>query len=152
MKRIASAILLPLLLADCAMTQVGGVMRPTVSGSIVVRDPDGSQRSWAPDRCVSGDLAYFVGFDFLSTRDDGHLRAALEPIDNSPVVRWTSTASGVQQSVVLHSADCARLDVDAQPTDWRVDEVREFAGHVDLQCTLPDGKRLEGRIAVDHCH
>lgn len=151
MKRIAAAILLPLLLAACAMTQVGGVMHPTVSGSIVVRNPDGSELSWAPDRCASGDLAYFVGFDFQSTRDAGHLRAALEPIDGA-VVRWTSAASGVQQSVVLRSADCARLDVEAQPTDWRVNEVREFAGHVDLQCTLPDGRRLEGRIAVDHCH
>ena len=151
MKYPAAAAWLPLLLSACAMTEVGGVMHPTVSGDVVVRGPDGSELHWAPDRCVSGDLAYFAGFDFLSTHDEGRLRAALDPIDG-PVVRWTSETAGVEQSVVLHRTDCAQLDVDAKLTAWRVNEVREFTGYVDLQCTSPEGMQLEGRIAVDHCH
>lgn len=151
MKYTAATALLPLLLSACAMTEVGGVMHPTVSGSLTVRSPDGNEVRWTPDQCVSGDLAYFAGFDFLSTHDEGHLRAALDPIDG-PVVRWTSVASGVQQSVVLHHADCTRLDVEARLTDWRVNDVREFAGYVDLQCASSDGARFEGHLAVDHCH
>jgi hypothetical protein len=143
-------VLLPLLLAGCAMTQVAGVMHPTVSGSIVLHRIDGSEVHWTPDRCSSGDNALFVGFDFLSTHDDGHLRVVLEPIEG-PVVRWTSGA-GSQDRTVLHRADCARLDVEAQPTAWRVNDVREFAGHVDLQCDATDGTHFEGHIAVDHCH
>jgi hypothetical protein len=151
MTRTAPAGLLPMLLAGCAMTQVGAVMHPTISGSVTVRSTDGTEVSWAPDRCTSGDLAYFVGFDFLSTHDDSHLRAVLEPIDG-PVVRWTSTASGAQHTTVLRSVDCETLQLDVQPTAWRVNEVREFAGHVDLRCTMPGGARLQGRIDVDHCH
>jgi hypothetical protein len=151
MKLAAVAALLPILLVGCAVTEVGGVMHPTLSGDIVVRGPDGSELHWKPDRCVSGDLAYFAGFDFLSTRDEGHLRAALDPIDG-PVVRWTSATTGAPQSIVLRRIDCTRLDVEARLTDWRVNEVREFAGYVDLQCASPGGMRLEGRIAVDHCH
>jgi hypothetical protein len=149
MKRALAAAVL-LLLAACAMSHIGGVIRPTISGSIIVTGTTGAQR-WSPDRCVSGDLAYFAGFDFLSSHDGGHLRAALNPIDG-PAVRWTSSAATGQRAVIARHEHCAVLDVDAQPTAWRVNEVREFAGHVELRCTLADGTRLEGRVNVDHCH
>lgn len=150
MNRGAGAIL-PLLLAGCAMTQVADVMHPTISGSVVVRSADGVEVRWTPDRCRSGDYAYFVGFDLLSARDQGYLRAVLEPIDG-PVVRWTSGADGAQHPIILRRADCNLLDVDARATAWRVNDVREFTGHVDLRCDSPDGTHLEGRITVDHCH
>jgi len=152
MKRMfATALLLPLLLAGCAVTQVAGVMHPTVSGGIVLSRTDGTDLHWTPDRCTSGDVARFVGFDFLSTHDEGHLRVVLEPIDG-PAVRWTQGAGSTQDRIVLHRADCARLDVDVQPTAWEVNDVREFAGYVDLLCDSPGGLRFEGRIVVDHCH
>ncbi|HET7062655.1 MAG TPA: hypothetical protein VFI49_00170 [Rudaea sp.] len=133
------------------MTQVASVMHPTMSGGIVLRRIDGTEQHWTPDRCSSGDIARFVGFDFLSTHDEGHLRVVLEPIDG-PAVRWTYVAGSTQDRTVLRRADCARLDVDVQPTAWEVNDVREFAGYVDLQCDLPGGLHIEGRIAVDHCH
>jgi len=141
-----------LLLGACAVTQVGDVMHPSISGSLDIRAADGSRTRWTPDRCVSGDLAYFAGFDFLSSQDSGHLRAALDPIDG-PVARWTQGGAGPEQAtLILRRTDCATLDVDPQPTAWRVNDVREFAGHVSLSCTAPDGTRVEGRIDVDHCH
>lgn len=151
MKRAFVAVLFPLVFTGCAMTQVAGVMHPTISGGVVLRRVDGTEQHWTPDRCSSGDVARFVGFDFLSTHDAGHLRVVLEPIDG-PAIRWTYGAGSTQDRTVLRRADCARLDVDAQPTAWEVNDVREFAGHVDLQCDLPDGLHIEGRIAVDHCH
>jgi hypothetical protein len=142
-----------LLLGACAVTQVDSVMRPSISGSLDIRAADGSQTTrWTPDRCVSGDLAYFAGFDFLSSQDPGHLRAALDPIDG-PAARWTQGGAGPERAVlILRRADCATLDLDVQPTAWRINDVREFAGHVRLSCTAPDGTRVEGRIDVDHCH
>jgi len=146
---VASTIFL--LLGACAVTQVGSVMRPAISGSLDIRAADGSQIRWTPDRCVSGDLAYFVGFDFLSSRGSGHLRAALDPIDG-PAARWTQGAGPERAALVLRGTDCVTLDLDVQPTAWRVNDVREFAGHVSLSCAAPDGTRVEGRIEVDHCH
>ena len=149
MKPAALAILLPVL-AACAATQVGSVMHPTVSGSLMIGDNDSSTTEWSPDRCVSGDRAYFAGFDFASSHDAGQLRAALTPVDG-PVVRWSHPAG--RTPLVMRSADCSVLEVAAQPTAWYVNDVREFAGHVELHCVLPGGgPRIDGRIDVDHCH
>ena len=149
--RVIIASLLPLALMGCAMTQVASVMHPTMSGGIVLRRIDGTEQHWTPDRCSSGDIARFVGFDFLSTHDEGHLRVVLEPIDG-PAVRWTYGSGSTQDRTVLRHADCARLDVDVHATDWHVNDVRDFSGYVDLQCASPAGLQVEGRIAVDHCH
>ena len=143
-------ILLCAQLAGCAIADVNGVIHPAITGDLTITDSAGASTHWSADRCVSGDLAYFAGFDFLSSHDAGHLRAALSPIDG-PVIRWSrDDASG--KFIVARRGDCALLEVDVQPTAWRVNEVREFAGSVTIQCTLPDGTRIDGRIAVDHCH
>ena len=151
MTRPFATALLALLLADCAVTQVAGVVHPTISGSIDLRRADGTRLHWTPDQCSSGAHALFVGFDFLSTLDDGHLRVVLEPVDGA-ALRWTSGTGSAQERIVLHRADCTRLDVDVHPTAWEVNDVREFAGYVDIQCAAPDGLQVEGRIGVDHCH
>lgn len=150
MKRLALTSL-PLLLSACVLGQIGQIMHPTVSGSLIVHKADGNELRWTPDHCASGDLEYFVGFDFLSSKDAGQLRALLDPIAG-PAVRWKSGAGESQHVEVLHRSDCTRLDLDVQPTAWRVNEVREFTGHIELQCTTADGSRIEGHIAVDHCH
>ena len=137
------------LLGACAVSQVGGVMHPTLSGSLSVRHADGVVTPWSPDRCVSGDLAYFAGFDFLSSQDGGQLRAAVQPIDG-PVVRWSGAASSAPR--IVRATDCSVLDVAVHPTDWHVNDVRDFAGHVEMHCLLADGLRIDGRIDVDHCH
>jgi hypothetical protein len=150
MKRSLAASLLPLVLAGCAVTQVASVMHPTVSGSIVVRRADGAELRWTPDRCSSGDNALFVGFDFLSTHDEGRLRIVVEPIDG-PALRWTYGAATTQNPVVLHRSDCARLDVDVHATDWHVNDVAILPATSTFNVTYP-GLHFEGRIAVDHCH
>jgi hypothetical protein len=150
MKRFAP-FCLPLLLSACALGQVGAVVHPTISGSILVRHADGAELRWTPDRCASGDRGYFVGFDFLSSQNSGQFRALVDPIAG-PAIRWKPTTGESPHAEVLRRSDCSKLDMDVQPTAWRVNEVREFAGHIELQCTTADGSRIEGRIAVDHCH
>jgi hypothetical protein len=142
------ACFLPLALGACALGEVGGVTHPTLSGSVIVRLADGSESRWTPDRCVSGDLEYFVGFDFLSQAHDHQLRALLDPIAG-PVLRWNTAG---KSDTVLRTADCTVLELDVRPTAWRVNDVREFAGHVTLQCQAPDGVRLDGQLSIDHCH
>jgi hypothetical protein len=150
MKRLAPTTL-PLLLSACALGHVSAVVHPTISGGVRVRHADGTELRWTPDRCVSGDLEYFVGFDFLSSNNAGQLRALVDPLAG-PAIRWKSGAGESQHVEVLHRRDCSELDLDVRPTAWRVNDVREFAGHIELQCTTADGSRIEGSIAVDHCH
>ena len=149
--RTPISLLIPILVAGCAVAQIGAVMHPTISGSIVLHRPDGSELRWTPDRCQSGDVEYFVGFDFLSSSNNIQLRALLDPI-NGPVARWKSGAQDAPHMDILRPNNCGKLDLDVQATAFRVNEVREFVGHVELQCAAADGTRIEGRIDVDHCH
>jgi hypothetical protein len=138
-------------LAGCSIAQIGSVIHPTVSGSLTVRRADGTELHWSPDHCQSGAVEYFVGFDFLSSSNNSQLRALQDPI-NGPVVRWKSGPKDAPHTDILRHADCGKLDLDVQPTEFRVNDVREFAGHVELQCVAADGTRIEGRIDVDHCN
>ena len=144
--RLALLSALPLLLSACVLGQVGAVIHPTVSGSLIIHQTDGTDVHWTPDRCISGDLGYFLGFDFVSSQDQRTLRAWIDA-SSQPLAQWTTT-----QALPLRAGDCSKLEVVVQPTGWRVNEVRELAGHVELQCTTADGTRIEGRLAVDHCH
>jgi hypothetical protein len=138
-------LLLPLLLSACALGQIGAVAHPTVSGGVEVKTGDVMAR-WNPDRCVSGDRSYFLGFEFRSGTDSQALRAWREP-GGETVALWTSDRG----SITLHASDCDRLELDVHPTGWRVNEVREFAGSTEMSCRLPQGT-LEARLSVDHCH
>jgi len=148
--RLAAACA-PLLLGGCVVGQIPAVMHPTIEGGIVVRNGT-SETRWTPDGCRSGDRAYFAGFDFVSSRDGARLRAALSPIDG-PAVAWMPASTGAAQPILtLRRSDCSVVDVVAEPTQWRVNDVREFTGHVTLHCSAADGTQFEGRIDVDHCH
>ena len=138
---------LPLLHA-CTLGQIGAVVHPTVNGTLLVRGADGAQRQWTPEHCASGDLDYFLGLDFSSVPDGQRLRAIREPTGET-LVLWTTPAS---TTATLRATDCAELRLDIQPTGWRVNEVREFAGALRLRCQLPDGGAIEGSVSVDHCH
>lgn len=135
------------LLAGCALGQIGAVMHPTVAGSLDMRPADGAPSQWTPDRCASGDWNYFLGFDFSATHDPGQLRAIREPAGDI-LVRWTSP----QGDRMFRSADCSQLVLEVRPTGWRVNEVREFAGHLELKCQSADGTSIAGTLTVDHCH
>jgi len=135
------------LLHACALGQIGAVVRPTVSGTLLVRGADGAQTQWTPERCTSGDLNYFLGLDFNSKQDGRRLRAIREPTGET-LVLWTTPAG----TATLRAAECAELQLDIQPTGWRVNEVREFAGSLRLRCQLPDDSAFEGSVSVDHCH
>ena len=148
----AIALAMPaLLLTACAATQVVNLMHPTVSGAIEVRTADGQTLHWAADRCVSGDLAYFAGFDFHSNQDGALLRAIADPVEGA-IVRWLPMPASGLPAVTLRPKDCARLELHVEPTQWHVNDVREFAGQLDLSCDAADGTHIEGRLAVDHCH
>ena len=150
MKAIVLAFPL-LLLTACAATQVLDVVHPTVTGSIELRSAGRQPMHWAADRCVSGDLAYFMGFDFHSSQDAALLRALVDPLEGA-IVRWMPAHESGLAPFTLRAKDCTRLDLRVEPTQWHVNDVREYAGQIDLSCDAADGTHIEGHLAVDHCH
>lgn len=138
-------------LGACALGDVVQVTHPSVTGTVTVTRTDGTQTHWTADTCQSGAVEYFVGFDFLSSQNPSQFRAVLDPIEG-PIVRWKPDAAQPSQTFVFRRSECTQLDLDVHQTGWRVNDVREFAGTVDMRCRNAEGVVIEGRLAVDHCH
>lgn len=139
-----SALVLAALLAGCG---AAAVVRPTLDGALSLRRTEGPMLRLAPDQCRSGDREYFYGADFASAAEGWRLRAVRQPLGE---IVLQLDAADVQ--VTLGQAQCARLDLQIAPTGWQINEIRDFAVQLDLDCTLPHGGRLSGRLSADHCH
>ena len=51
-------------------------------------------------------------------------------------------ATPAQQPLRLLRSDCSSLDLTVEPTVWRVNDVREFSGHIALLCAAADGTQV----------
>jgi len=129
-------LLLFLLVPGCA-SSVMDVVRPTITGRI-----DAGGKAITPTRCVSGDRFYFYGADLVDESAGATVRVVIDPLDG-PHVRLMMR----DRDVLLGRKDCTQLAANFQPTGWRVNEFRDFAGDVTLQCG-----DVSGKVEWNHCH
>ena len=125
-----------LLVSGCGST-VMDVVHPTVTGKLEV-----AGQTIAPARCISGDRFYFYGADLVDESAGATLRVVIDPLDG-PRVRLMTR----DRDVVYDRKSCSTLAANLQPTGWRVNEYRDFAGDVVLECG-----DVRGRVEWDHCH
>ena len=147
MRRIG---ILALLLSGCGMSsalrEAKDVANPSVSGELSVRAPQGEPVVWKPDACLSGEYEQFFGFILRSNGSPVVLRAVLDPLDG-PGLRIV----GLEDSMVFRPSTCERLELDVEPTGWRVNDFQDLNGRLDVRCATAEG-RVEGSIEVRHCH
>lgn len=116
-----------------------------VTGAVVVvRGVEESR--FSIDRCVAGEHEMFYGFDLGSADSKLALRAVVDPI-GGPLVR-VATATG---EYVLRKAECETLRVDVRPTGWRINDVRDFAGGVVIDCRAGDAQ-IRADVRISACH
>ncbi|MES1242740.1 MAG: hypothetical protein ABUT39_14080 [Acidobacteriota bacterium] len=143
-------VLAALALAGCSVIkETQQVLSPTVSGEIVIRFTSGELIVWTPAACQTGEIEQFFGF-ILGSDSPIALRAVLDPLDG-PGVRITGVEGTPPHSFVLRPADCRVLDLRLQATDWRINEMRDLNGSLDVSCNLGD-LSVEGSVEVSHCH
>lgn len=137
------------------LREAGEVANPAVLGELTFRDPDGGTLVvWTPDSCISGEVEQFHGFDISSSREPAgsgiRLRAVLDPLDG-PGLRITGLEGSPREGIVLRKADCRTLDLRLSHTGWRVNDVYDLSGSLDVSCAA-SGLELEGSVEVHHCH
>jgi hypothetical protein len=140
-----------LLLAGCGVPgllhEARQVANPTLAGEITIQSNGKEPITWHPDACRSGEHEQFFGFDLDAADSDAHVRAVLDPL-SGPGVRLDGIGT---EPIVLWQSDCALLELDVQPTGWKINEYRDLTGRLELDCTT-SGRRITGRIDVQHCH
>ena len=117
-------------------------------GEILVRGEKVGELLLRPEACLSGDRGSFRGVDLLAP--PFVLRVVAEPIEGLAVVLIDSE-SGERRGIFRRSA-CAVLRGDVQRTGWRVNDVADVSGFVEIECRLPSGEELLGSITFEHCH
>ena len=149
--------LLALLLSGCGMSSVlreaKDVANPSVVGELTVRAPRGEPVAWRPDACLSGEHEQFFGFILRSDGSPVVLRAVIDPLDG-PGLRVVGLEGRPAWSsgLVVRPDACERLDLVVEPTGWRVNDIQDLSGTLDVRCTTADGASLEGSVEVRHCH
>lgn len=139
-------------LAGCGtIEEARQVVNPAVAGEIVIRTSGSEPIFWSPAVCQTGEIEQFFGFIVGAADSPIVLRAVLDPLDG-PGLRITGLEGPPPYGVVLRPADCKTLDLRVQPTSWRVNEMRDLSGTLDMSCTLDGGMSLEGSVEVSHCH
>ena len=146
--RTIICLIIPVVAAGCALVSIPN---PIITGSLVVHHLDGGQEVWTADRCLSGDRDNFVGWDFSSSSNGSQLRVLVDPI-KGPVGRWQSGPPDAPHTDVLGGKHCDSFSATVKPTVFKFNEVQDYAGHLELKCSLADGSTIEGGLAVDHCH
>lgn len=140
-----------LLLGGCVVGEIKDLMHPTVSGEILVQQPSGQTQHLAPDTCYAGGREYYLGFDLESSKEDWRIRAVIDPIDG-PVLRIRHGKAASAPAEIFRRAQCSTLSFNVESTGWRVNEILDLAGRLDVLCTSTDGAHVEGRLEVAHCH
>jgi hypothetical protein len=151
-------LVLALLLSGCGMSaalrEAKDVASPSVTGELAVRAPQGESVAWRPDACLSGEHEQFFGFILVSKGLGSNgspvvLRAVVDPLDG-PGLRIV----GLQgtDGLVVRPEMCERLDLVVEPTGWRVNDIQDLSGTLDVSCTTADGASVEGSVEVRHCH
>jgi hypothetical protein len=138
--------------AGCSLIQeTQQVLSPTVAGEIIIRTASGEPVTWTPAFCQTGENEQFFGFLLGASNSPVVLRAVLDPLDG-PGLRITGVEGTPPYSFVVRPVDCRVLDLRVEPTSWRVNEMRDVSGSLDVRCNLDGGVSLEGSVEVSHCH
>ena len=135
--------------SGCSLHDMGDVLSPAVTGSLVLEAPDGDTREFRPTSCVSGDHFHFLGADLFDGRG-ASIRAVLDPL-RGPGVRLSFTTDADPAPLLLDRQSCPGLRLDVADSGWRVTEFRAAVGELELDCAVTGGGRVHGRGAFRQC-
>lgn len=115
-----------------------------------MQGPALGQKAFQPTNCYSGDREYFFGVDLTSKSDPMQVRIIQDPIKGTFVKVLSGTSNGGSE-MLFDAASCKVLQGNLRQTKWRVNEIRDMSGELELDCTF-SGETIRGSIVFNHCH
>lgn len=149
----SSLVAIPaLLLAGCISTGTGqlGDKEPVTQGSLEITGPTFGGATLAPTACQSGENEVFLGADFSSPDSPLVLRLAIDPLE-APGMRIFDRNDRSAKTLVMRKADCANFHFTLSRTGWQINDVYVLKASLELDCSLPSGDRVVGKVETASC-
>jgi hypothetical protein len=144
-----------LLLAASGCFSAGPLRRdePEVTGALALAGPTFGERALVPVSCASGEPQVFLGADFAEAEgSQGALvaRLVVDPL-TGPALRIAAAAAPFAPAIVVRKADCAVFHFSLARTGWRINDYGVYTVSLELDCALPAGDRIAGRLLAPTC-
>jgi hypothetical protein len=113
--------------------------------------------TFTPTHCRSGQHESFFGVYLLGKDGDaGGLKVVIDPRDGGAVmVEVPGSCRGADNDdctvVPLEQDACATFDLDIEPTNTYVNDIRLLDGRLRLACTLPEGGSARADVRFSSC-
>lgn len=156
--RILLRILLPSLAVVLGLGTVGcSVNGPTqtkleqpTTGSLDLGGPLFGAQTLSPTLCDSGQHELFLGADFSSPSSPLVTRLVVDPL-NGPGVRVFDREARFTRALVFRQEHCATFHFSLGQKNWRLNDIDLLEVQLELDCVLPSGDTLRGKVQAATC-
>lgn len=141
------------MLAACA-TSVPGTIGDHATGaplgSLNLSSPALGERTLLPTVCRAGERELFLGFDLLDEKAGVVTRLIVDPA-TGPVVRVFSASAPFDKTVLFPRPECRTFHFSIESTGWRINRIDQLDVSLDLDCRLPSGSSIVGKVSAPGC-
>jgi hypothetical protein len=126
---------------------------PAVTGSLALAGPLFGAREVAPVACHSGERQIFLGADFVEAEERADALTARLVVDplSGPAVRIAASAAPFGPALLVHRANCAVFHFSLAQAGWRLNDYWVYTVSLELDCALPSGDGVAGKLLAPTC-
>lgn len=139
-----------LLAAGCVTGTGGGLLDPDLEGSLTLSGPTFGDVTLTPKVCSSGQHEVFLGADFKSPDSKLVARLVVDPL-NGPGVRIFDLEARFERALVFRDEDCAEFHFSLDGNNWQLNDIDVLVVTLELDCALPGGDSVRGKLSADGC-
>jgi hypothetical protein len=119
-------------------------------GSLTLSGPTFGHAALRPSVCHSGEPQFFLGFDLYDANSDMVTRLVVDPA-TGPIVRVFAASAPYDKAVLFHQTECRVLHFSIDSTQWRINRVDQIDVSLELECQLPSGDGIAGKVSAPGC-
>ena len=149
--KLTPLLLLAPLLGGCLSTLgVGPNAGPQVVGHLELSGPTFGDVKLEPTMCATGEREVFLGADFTDSNALLVARLVVDPL-HGPGARIFHIADRFGKALVLKREDCTSFHFTLGRTGWQVDDIYIVTTSLELDCQLPNGDKIQGKLESERC-
>ena len=110
----------------------------------------GGAWSFEPGTCISGERHQYHGVELGNRENPKQIVRVVDDAIRGPSISVNEPASA--KGWRFEPQECKSLLVKIRSTNTTVNRVRVLDGHIDADCTLPDGTTFSGEVTFAGCY